>query len=681
MHGLGLLQDLAVVMIVAAIVTIVFHRLRQPVVLGYILAGVIVGPHTPPVSLLHDQQSIQTLAELGMIFLMFSLGLEFNFRKLTKVGFTALIAAILEIVLMIWVGYEIGRAFGWGSMDRLFLGAMLSISSTTIIVKALSELGRAKEKFAELIFGILIVEDILAIVLIALLSGIAMTGSLNAADVVSTTMRLGIFLAVALVLGLLFAPRLIAYVARFRSHEMLLITVLGLCFGMSLLAEKLGYSVALGAFVIGAIVAEAREIHRIEHLMEPLRDMFSAVFFVAIGLQIDPHIIAQYWIPVVVITFAVIVGKILTCSFGTFIAGNDNRTSLRVGMGLAQIGEFSFIIASLGLSLGVTSGFLYPIAVTVSALTTLTTPYLLRSSDTLVAAFDRHAPACWVEYLSNYTQWVGQLRASSNPTMAAQLTRRWCWQIALNLMLIAGVFIAVTFIVEKRPEWLPKTGLNPTISGAIWWLCAAVLSLPMLVASYRKLEALGLLFGERIAQRRGPQTSAALQIIFSRAVPGIGVVAMGLLILVLSSALLASWKIIIVLIAIIFLIASVLWTSLIKIYSKAQVALKDTLAEAPAPYSIAPPSLANLLKEAKIETVLIGPASPAKGKLISELGLRSRTGASIVAVERNGSTIINPGPHEEIMSGDHLLLLGRQTHLEAARRELSPAAPEGPMVR
>ena len=254
MHSVAFLQDLAIVMIVAAVVTIVFHRLRQPVVLGYILAGVIIGPHTP-VLFLHEQESVQTLAELGMIFLLFSLGLEFNFRKLTRVGVTALIAASMEILLMIWVGYEIGRAFGWKSMDCLFLGAMLSISSTTIIVKALNELGRGKETFGQLIFGILIVEDILAIVLIALLSTIAMTGTLSVREAVETASRLGIFLVVALVLGLLAAPRLIAYVTRFRSNEMLLITVLGLCFGTALLAAKLGYSVALGAFVIGAVIA------------------------------------------------------------------------------------------------------------------------------------------------------------------------------------------------------------------------------------------------------------------------------------------------------------------------------------------------------------------------------------------------------------------------------------------
>src|SRR5688572_4666874 len=418
MHSVTFLQDLAVVMIVAGLVTVLFHRFKQPVVLGYILAGVIIGPHTPPFPLIHDRETIDTLAELGVILLMFSLGLEFSLRKLTQVGAAALIAAVMEILLLFWVGYEIGRFFKWTNMDSIFLGAMLSMSSTTVIIKVLTELGKMKERFSQLIFGILIIEDILGIAMIALLSGIAMTGSLSVGDVGMTLGKLGIFLVAVLVVGLIAVPRLIAYVARFKSNEMLLITVLGLCFGVSLLAVKLGYSVALGAFVIGAIIAEAREVHRIETLVEPVRDMFSAIFFVAIGLLIDPRVLVDYWLPILVITLAVVLGKVATCSFGAFLGGNDNRTSLRVGMGLAQIGEFSFIIASLGLTLNVTSKFLYPIAVAVSALTTLLTPYLIKSSDRIVGWFDRVAPKPVLNYLDLYTAWAGQVGSQRHPSMA-----------------------------------------------------------------------------------------------------------------------------------------------------------------------------------------------------------------------------------------------------------------------
>ena len=339
MHAISFIQDLAVIMLVAGVVTILFHRFKQPVVLGYIVAGFIIGPHTPPFGLIHDEETIRILAELGVIFLMFCLGLEFSLRKLFKVGATAFIAAFMEITLMIWIGYEIGRWFDWNTMDSLFLGAILAISSTTIIVKALNDLKMKNERFAQLIFGVLIVEDILGIGIIALLSSIAVSGSVSPEEVFSTVGKLSLFMIVALVIGILLVPRVLAYVARFESNEMLLITVLGLCFGFCLLVVKLEYSMVLGAFLIGAIMAESRQLLKIERLIEPVRDLFSAIFFVAIGLMLDPAILLEYALPIVVITIAVVLGKMLSCGLGAFIAGNDGRTSLRVGMGLSQIGN------------------------------------------------------------------------------------------------------------------------------------------------------------------------------------------------------------------------------------------------------------------------------------------------------------------------------------------------------
>src|SRR5471030_2016792 len=302
MHAISFIQDLAVIMLVAGVVTVLFHRFKQPVVLLYIVAGFIIGPHTPPFGLILDEQTIKTLAELGVIFLMFCLVLEFSLRKLFKVGATAFIAAFLEIVLMIWIGYEIGRWFDWNTMDSLFLGAILAISSTTIIVKALNDLKMKNERFAQLIFGVLIVEDILGIGIIALLSSIAVSGTVSSGEVFSTVGKLSLFMIVALVIGILLVPRLLAYVAKFESNEMLLITVLGLCFGFCLLVVKLSYSMVLGAFLIGAIMAESRQLLKIERLIEPVRDLFSAIFFVAIGLMLDPMILLQYAWPIAVIT-------------------------------------------------------------------------------------------------------------------------------------------------------------------------------------------------------------------------------------------------------------------------------------------------------------------------------------------------------------------------------------------
>jgi monovalent cation:H+ antiporter-2, CPA2 family len=669
MHGVALLQDLAVIMIVAGLVTIVFHRLKQPVVLGYIIAGVIIGPHTPPFPLVKDRETIMTLSELGVILLMFSLGLEFSLRKLRQVGVAALIAAAMEIVLMAWLGYQIGGLFGWGTMDRIFLGAMLSISSTTIIVKALSNLGKTKERFAQLIFGILIIEDILAIVMIALLSGIAMTGSLSVADVGETVGRLLIFFVAALVLGLLAVPRLLGYVARFKSNEMLLVTVLGLCFGFALLADKLGYSVALGAFMIGAVIAEAREIGRIETLIEPVRDMFSAIFFVTIGLLIDPKTLAQHWLPILVLTIVVVVGKVITCALGTFLAGNDTRTSLRVGMGLAQIGEFSFIIASLGVTLNVTSGFLYPIAVAVSAITTLLTPYLIKSADGLIGWFDRVAPQRMVRATELYTRWTGELAAQRQPSLATKLARRWSWQIALNVVLTGAVFVAAAFIGRRPPAWLTRLDIDEEWMLAGLWLAAAVMALPIFVAVFRKLQALGLLVAEtRVKDSGNLERTAAVRAIVAQGVSAAGLAALALYVLLLSSALLPSPRILVPLFALLALFTWLFWRTLIRLYAKAQVALAETFAQPPAPHlPEAPRPMPLMLRDADLDVVTISDGFAAARKLIRELELRSRTGASIVAIQRDGANIINPLPDEELLPGDQVLLLGTKPQLDAAK--------------
>jgi CPA2 family monovalent cation:H+ antiporter-2 len=670
MHGVTFLQDLAVVMIGAGLVTVIFHRFKQPVVLGYIIAGFLLGPHTPPFPLIKDEETIKTLSELGVILLMFSLGLEFSFRKLREVGGTAIIAALLEILLMVWVGYEIGRLFGWGNMDSIFLGAMLSISSTTIIVKALAELGKAKERFAQLIFGILIIEDILAIVMIALLSGIAMTGTLTVARVGITVGKLGIFLTAAVVVGLIAVPRLLGYVAKFKSNEMLLITVLGLCFGFSLLAAQLGYSVALGAFIIGAVIAESREIGRIEILTEPIRDMFSAIFFVSIGLLIDPKMLATHWLPVIVITIAVVVGKIIACSFGAFIGGHDSRTSLRVGMGLAQIGEFSFIIASLGLTLNVTSKFLYPVAVAVSALTTILTPYLIKSADGMVNWFSREAPRRLVSNLELYTRWAGQLGGGRERSFATKLVRRWFAQMALNAVLVAAVFAAAAFVAQRPPAWLKELGT--TITNAALWLTAMVVSLPLLIATFRKLQALGLLIAEtRVTPAAAGERTAAIRAIVAQVVPFAGISVLGLLVLVLSSALLPPLNVLLVLLVVVAMITWLLWRYFIRVYSKAQIALEETLAQTPPPrHEPVPAALPSMLREADLEAVTIALASPAARKLIRELQLRTRTGASIVGIERAGTSLINPGPDEELQPGDQVLLLGSRAQLDAAKAAL-----------
>lgn len=578
MHAISFIQDLAVIMLVAGVVTILFHRLKQPVVLGYIVAGFIIGPHTPPFGLIHDEDTIKTLAELGVIFLMFCLGLEFSLRKLFKVGATAFIAAFLEIILMIWIGYEIGRWFDWNTMDSLFLGAILAISSTTIIVKALNDLKMKNQRFAQLIFGVLIVEDILGIGIIALLSSIAVSGTVSSGEVFSTVGKLSLFMIVALVIGILLVPRLLAYVAKFDSNEMLLITVLGLCFGFCLLVVKLEYSMVLGAFLIGAIMAESRQLIKIERLIEPVRDMFSAIFFVAIGLMIDPQILLQYAWPIAVITVAVVLGKMLSCGLGAFIAGNDGRTSLRVGMGLSQIGEFSFIIAALGMTLQVTSDFLYPVAVAVSAITTLLTPYLIRGADPLSLKIAAVMPKRMSRVFGLYGEWLRSIQPQGEGAMLASMIRKIILQVGVNLALVVAIFFAGSFFAARIGGYLEGWISDPSWQKALIWGGALLLSLPFLIAAYRKLKALSMLLAEMSVkpEMAGRHTQRVRRVI-AEVIPILSLLVIFLLLAALSASILPTNKLLVLIAVVTAAVAAVLWQWFIRVHTRMQVALLETL--------------------------------------------------------------------------------------------------------
>ncbi len=576
MHEISFIHDLAIIMLTAGVVTVLFHLLRQPVVLGYIVAGVIIGPHTPPYSLVTDEETIRTLGQLGVVFLLFSLGLEFSVGHLRKVGATALVAALGGIVTMLWLGYEIGLAFGWRTMDAVFLGAMLSISSTTITIKALDNLGLRREAFAQSVFAILIIEDVLAIGMIALLSSIAKTGSVETGEVLRTLGGLVVFLVTSLVVGIVTVPRLLDFVAKFNRDEMLLIGVLGLLFGFCLLVAKLGYSVALGAFIIGAIIAESRSLRRVEHLIEPIRDMFSAVFFVTIGLMLDPHVLVDYAGPVAVITVVVVVGKVISRTFGALAAGQRGRTSMRIGMSLAQIGEFSFIIAALGTSLDVTSAFLYPIAVAVSAITTLLTPYLIRFSDPLARRVRASVPSGLRHIMHTYTDWLQRLRFDGDRAVIAALVRRILLQAFVNFCLVAAIFGAGAYAASSRgldlSTWLP----NPMIANTLIWSAALIVSLPFLIAAYRKLKALSMMLAE-VSVRGAGRRSERVRRVIAEVLPLVSTTAMLLLVCALSSSILPPAELLIAVLVMGALILALAWRALVKLHSRLQIALFDTL--------------------------------------------------------------------------------------------------------
>lgn len=660
-------------MITAALITVLFHRLKQPVVLGYIVAGAIIGPHTPPFSVIHDTDTIKTLSELGIVLLMFSIGMEFSLKKLKKVGATAFIAASLEILLMMWIGYEIGVMFGWGKMDSIFLGAILSISSSTIIIKALQGLGKNKEHFAEYVLGILIVEDILAIVILALLSGVAVTGDLAPLQIAGTVTQLAIFLVVVLVLGLIAVPRFIQYVAGFKDDEVLLVTMLGLCFGVSLLAAKLGYSIALGAFLIGAVIAECRQILKLEELLKPVRDMFSAIFFVSIGLLIEPRLLVEHFWAIVVIALAVIIGKVLTCSFGTFVAGHNPQTSLRVGMSLAQIGEFSFIIAAMGMTLekNKTSDFLYPITVTVSVLTTLTTPYLIRAADPTVHWLEKHLPPATFKYLDFYTRWVEELFFNKENNPLADVAKRLLVDLGLLALLIAAIFISATFLDDFVFRYWPHFPGGMTGASILAWLGAMTFSSFLYVASFRKLEALGILCGE-LCDDWAPkeEDSLILKRFINGAILVVGCSFLTLMTLAFTSSILPPSNLLLLLVLITATVVVFFRNKLAAVYAAGQVAITNTLNQPKDhPHSGAPGD--PMLKGGSLVRIEVPAGAAVHGKNLAALRFRAVTGANIAGVDRAGAARINPGPDCELRTGDQVLVFGEPEHVEAARKLLT----------
>ncbi|MFD1259897.1 cation:proton antiporter [Entomomonas asaccharolytica] len=561
-------------MLFAGVTIVIFTRLKQPIVLGYMVAGFLIGPYFMKPGLIHDQDSIETLSQLGVIFLMFCLGLEFSIRRLFSVGATAFTVALLEIVVMVWLGHEIGRFFGWGKMDTLFLGALLAMSSTTIIVKALNDLKMKHERFAQLVFGALIVEDILGIGIIALLSGIATSGGeIDTANVMTTISKLVLFMVVSLVIGIIMVPRILSYIARFQSDEVMLVTVLGICFGFCLVVISLDYSVVLGAFLVGAIMAESRQLAQIERIIEPIRDLFSAIFFVTIGMLMDPSILKTYSLEIFVIAAAVIVGKFVSCGLGAFITGNDGRTSLRAGMGLSQIGEFSFIIAALGMSLGVTSDFLYSIVVAVSVITTLTTPYSIKLADPLSRGLAKVIPAPISKVFTAYTEWVDHIRLHGDKAVLAGMIRKIIMQVGINLSLVIAIFLAVAYFVGPISEWLGHWVSKVDYRKAIICGVAMILSLPFLIAAYRKLKALSMLLAEMSLKG----SNVKLQRVIAEVIPALSMIAILVLLSALSSTILPSRETLIIVVAVTAVLTLVLWRWFVKIHSRLQIALFETL--------------------------------------------------------------------------------------------------------
>jgi CPA2 family monovalent cation:H+ antiporter-2 len=449
-HLPDLISDLGLILVTAAIAVLIFRLLKQPLVLGYLVAGFLAGSQFDFFPTVKDMNSVTVWAEIGVIFLLFSLGLEFSFKKLMKVGGTASITASTQIIGMVSIGYLVGYWMGWGKMNSLFLGVILSISSTTIILKTFDELGVKAQKFAGNVIGVLIVQDILAILMMVLISTIAVGQQFSGSELLQSVFKLIFFLTIWFVVGIFFIPTLLKKAKHLLTDEMLLIISLALCLLMVLFAANVGFSPALGAFIMGSIIAETTQAEHIEHLVKPVKDLFGAVFFVSVGMMIDPEMLVKYAIPVAILTLVVIIGQSVLSTIGTLISGQPLKQSIQTGMSLSQIGEFSFIIAALGITLKVTSDFLYPIVVAVSAITTFTTPFMVKFSTPFSEFLENNLPKKWVKRIERFSANTQSIRSESNWQI---VLRAYLVQVLIHSTIIASIILlSSTYVLPLLKE-------------------------------------------------------------------------------------------------------------------------------------------------------------------------------------------------------------------------------------
>ncbi|MCL3849693.1 MULTISPECIES: cation:proton antiporter [Parabacteroides] len=654
----SLISDLAVILISAGLVTLLFKRLKQPVVLGYIVAGILAGPAIKEIPTVTDIESIRIWADIGVVFLLFALGLDFSFKKLMKVGGTAVIGAITVVIGMMTFGYITGLSLGWGHMNSLFLGGMLSMSSTTIIFKAFDDMGLRNRRFAGVVFGILVVEDLFAVLLMVLLSTLAVSKHVEGMELLDSVIKLAVFLLFCFVVGIYLIPSFLKRARKFLNDETLLIVSLGLCLGMVMIATKAGFSSALGAFVMGSILAETIDAEHIEHIVKPVKDLFGAIFFVSVGMLIDPVLLWEYKIPILILTIVVMVGQILFGSFGVLLSGQTIKVAIQSGFSLAQIGEFAFIIASLGLTLGVTDNFLYPIVVAVSVITTFFTPYMIRMAEPAYKIAERTIPASWKSFLERYSSGSNTIRQKS------------AWNKLLKALIrIVGTYTAVTlvlifiwlqfiapFIISKLP------GIRGEVISLVLIL---ILISPMLRAIMMKknhsVEYEQLWHDSKY--NRGPLVS----LIVLRIILCIGLVMLPVARLLNAAAGIA------------FAIAATVITLVIlsKWLKKQSILMErhfftnltaremENERNAPIKQRFASHLLERDLHLADFE---VKQNSPSMGKTLKELNFRQKCNVNIVTIIRGDRRINIPGGNERLYPFDKLIVVGADDELNHFRQ-------------
>ena len=654
----ALFSDLALILVTAGLTTVIFKWLKQPVVLGYIIAGFIIGPNFEWFPVIQDHTSVETWSEIGMVFMLFGIGLEFSFKKLKKVGGTVGITALTELVTMCVVGFLLGKALGWSQMDSIFLGAMLSISSTTIIAKAFDDMKLHREKFSGNVIGELVVEDLEAVLLMVILSTLAVSKTFDGMQLVSSMLKLGFFLLVWFVGGIFLVPTILRWSRKFMSEETLTVFAVGLCFLMVVLANLAGFSSALGAFIMGSILAETLEAEAIHKVTTPIKNLFGAVFFVSVGMMVDPQILVNYWWQILVVTLVLLIFKPLSNVIGRLIAGLGLKQAMQGGFCFSQIGEFSFIIATLGMNFGVIDDFLYPIIVSVSIITTFITPYAIKAAVPSYNWVTKHFPQRWLNRLENKDTGI-KVKSGKKVNMASFISRQF-----KNIVVYIAIIIAVTLIGFFLSSFVMKYVPSPW-NAAISTAFTLVLVAPFLWAMGFKHT---LVKTTRKLMDANHFNKTVILLIFIMRFVMVAVVAYSILQHFLNGLFWSKlhvgspwYHLINIAFALVYTLMLKILSPAMRFYKRIEERFLDNLNKRQSVQVFTIPEI--LQENCHLQKMTLSPDSPYSGKMVKETDFRDNYNVSVVSVERGKQNFELPKSDFQLFPFDRITFVGHEDHL------------------
>lgn len=642
----GLISDLAFILILGAVTTLLFKILKQPVVLGYIVAGFLASPNFTYIPSVTTDSNIEFWAQIGIIVLLFSLGLEFSFKKLVNAGGSAVVTALIIVSGMLATGYTIGQLLGFTSINSLFLGGMLSMSSTTIIIKAFNDMGLKQKKFASLVFAVLIVEDLFAVLMMVVLSSIAINNSVEGGEMLFSVSKLVFFLVIWFLVGVFVLPTLLNRARPFLNSETLLIVSMGLCLGMAVFSVTCGFSLALGAFVMGSILAGTSFAERIEHVVTPIKDLFGSVFFISVGMMVKPDIIVEYWWPILILSIVVISGMIIFGTAGMLATGQTLRVAIESGFSLTQIGEFAFIIASLGMSLGVLNPTIYPIVVAVSVITTFTTPYFIRMADPFYKLLVKHLPPKLSFLIDRYSNKAST--ESETVTLWRSVIRRYLWRIMLySIILVAISLISLKFVLPWMCGFSAVWGRLLTAVGTIFAMSPFLL-------------ALSLPASKRVERERLVSTNARFDLPLHVMTAIRFVIAVGFVVYLLSSiySRTVGWTFGLVVFLVIMLFFS---QKLRRQMRQLETRFLDNLYERDLRRT---GRNNNLVSNMHLAFLNVGYDCPFVGERLMDSDLRNNYGVNVASIQRGSNIIMVPGGQARIFPGDVLGVIGTDEQIQ-----------------